>query len=287
MAANLFLLKRRIKTANNIAQIAKAMEMVSASKIKRAQIAVENNKPYAHRISQLTRNLLAKTDLETYTHPYLTEKKTGKRLLLIISSDKGLAGALNTNLHRKLNEYGNKSDYTITLGRRGEMYANRLGHNLIAAFPMGTSLPSYSLVYQLIKLIQPYIMSGEVTHMDILFSEFVSFFSQIPKVESVLPIHTASAGESEEEAEAELPYLVEPDIPTLLDSLLPHYLEVKLYQTLVEAYTSEQAARMIAMQNAKNNARDVASSLTLTYNKIRQEKITNEILDLSNAALTA
>ncbi len=281
MAENLFLLKRRIKTANNIAQIAKAMEMISASKIKKAQIAVTNNKPYARRITSLTRNLLSKTETGSYTHPYITTSE-GKRILLVISSDKGLAGALNTNLLRKMIEYEGKDDMTITIGKRAERFAHRLGYNLIASFLMGTTLPSYSRVYDVIKTVEPYISSGEVTHMNVMFSEFVSFFSQIPRVERIFPINTLE--NTDEQENINLPFLVEPDVATILDSLLPHYVEVKLYQTLIEAYTSEQAARMMAMQNAKNNARDVASYLTLTYNKMRQEKITNEILDLANAS---
>lgn len=283
MAENLFLLKRRIKTANNIAQIAKAMEMISASKIKRAQTAVENHKPYAKRITTLTQNLLAKVDQEEFNHPYITPQEKGKTILIIISPDKGLCGSLNTNLFKKTTEIDTNNVMAVTIGKKAEWFASRLGFNLIASFPMGTSLPSFSLVYQLIKLIEPYVLSGEVTTLKTVYTEFESIFSQFANITTILPIRSEELLSPEQEAAADLPFIVEPSIQTLLESLLPYYVQTKLYATLLEAYTSEQAARMVAMQNAKNNASDVASFLTLTYNKRRQERITNELLDLANA----
>lgn len=283
MAENLFLLKRRIRTAKNIAQIAKAMEMISASKIKRAQIAVENNKPYAHRITRLTQDLLNKVNLEKFSSPYLlTSGATDKPLLIVISPDKGLCGSLNTNLYKKLLDIDPQDSRIVTIGKKAEQFASRMKLDILASFPMGTSLPNYSLVFQLIHLIDPMVQSGEINKVEVLYTEFEAIFTQYPLLTQLLPLDPVTV--AEEDTDTDLPFLVEPDIETLLSDLLPTYIEVKLYQTLIEAYTSEQAARMIAMQNAKNNAKDVAEFLTLTYNKRRQERITNELLDLANSS---
>ncbi len=275
MAENLQLLKRRMKTAGNIAQIAKAMEMISASKIKKAQTAVANNKPYAQRITNLTINILNNADLNKFTHPFIMKNGSEKKLLLIISPDKGLCGSLNTNLFKKILTLDDKNLKIIALGRKAGRFCLRLEGELIANFNMGTILPPYSVVYQIIEIVNREYLSGNVSSFQILFSEFKSVFSQEPVVKDALPIEI-------KHEEVALPYLFEPKFQDILADLLPYYLEVILYNSLVEAFTSEQAARMMAMQNAKNNALDIADYLTLSYNKSRQERITNELLTLSN-----
>jgi len=277
MAQNLQLLKRRIKTAKNVSQIAKAMEMMSASKIKRAQTTVQNNKPYAKRIESLTGSLIQNTKKSTFKHPYIEDNKSPKKLLIAISPDRGLCGALNTNLFKALMVREDKNTMLITIGNKYERFASRLNFEFLASFPMGTTLPRYTIVYELVKLIDEQFKTGNVSSVEILYAEFVSFFDLKPKVQKILPINTEIVANNDE-----LFHLFEPGPAKLLETLLPQYLEVSLYSALLEAYTSEQAARMVAMQNAKTNAQDIASFLTLTYNKFRQEKITNEILDLGN-----
>lgn len=277
MPQNLQLLKRRIKTAKNVSQIAKAMEMMSASKIKRAQNTVENNKPYAKRIESLTGSLIKNTKTAKFTHPYLTEAESEKKLLIAISPDRGLCGSLNTNLFKAIVAQESKNTTLITIGTKFERFASKMDFNFLASFPMGTTLPRYSIVYELVKLIDEQFKLGNVTSVEVLFAEFNSFFDQKPKVQKILPVNTDVVADDND-----LFHLFEPAPVELLEALLPQYLEVALYSALLEAYTSEQAARMVAMQNAKTNANDIASYLTLAYNKSRQEKITNEILDLSN-----
>lgn len=279
MAHNLQVLKRRIKTANNIAQVARAMEMVAASKIKRAQSAVENNKPYAQKIITQTKNVLNNIDRETFTHPYLKENQSQKKLLVILAPDKGLCGSLVTNLLRRFFEAHDKDTLVITVGKKIERSIGSVTRQLVATFPMGTSLPHYSVVYPLINTIDTYYQKGEVGTVELLYPEFVSLFTQTPKLEQILPVSL----EKDNYDTNTLPYLFEPDIATIVSWLLPYYLEVLLYNRIIETYTSEQASRMLAMQNAKNNALDIADFLTLSYNKSRQEKITNELLDLSNS----
>ncbi len=285
MAENLFLLKRRIKSAKNIAQIAKAMEMVSASKIKRAQTIVEKNRTYSDRISTLTENIIAKTDLKKFSHPFLTQNNSQNKLLLVFSPDKGLCGSLNTNLYKSLLEKDMSHTQLITVGKKMETFAAKMNYNLIASFHMGTAIPHYSVVFQLIKLIEQYYTTDAAGSVEVLYARFDSIFQQTITTTPLLPIeHDKNEKIDEESSEKELPFLVEPNIHQILSDLLPYYVEVTLYDVLMNAYTSEQAARMVAMQNAKNNAKDVADFLTLTYNKNRQEKITNEILDLANTA---
>lgn len=285
MAQNLQLLKRRIKTAKNISQIAKAMEMISASKIKRAQTAVENNKPYAQRVTRLTTKLIKNLGGSKFHHPFIENRTDSPRKLLIaLSPDKGLCGSLNTNLFKKMFELNSKETDLVTIGVKISRFATRLDTNLIASFPIGTSLPSYSKVFDLLEFINQYYVTGKVSQVDIMYSEFKSFFLQTPVVHTLLPIHKART-EVDEDSE-ELPYIFEPTAPEILEALLPHYIEVKLYSALIESHTSEQAARMMAMQNAKNNARDIGEALTLIYNKSRQERITNDILDITNSATT-
>lgn len=280
MAQNLQLLKRRIRTAKNIAQISKAMEMISASKIKKAQAAVVANKPYAQKITLFTQSILKHTDRKHFTHPFLDPKTSDKTLTIIISPDKGLCGSLNTNLFKKILEEDNKNTKYVTIGKKASQFCQRLSGELISTTDIGTTLPPYTLVYKLIEIINTEYVSGNVNRVEILFNSFNSIFSQTPLKKTLLPIEPSI----EEVDTRPLPYLFEPKAEKILTSLLPYFVEVILYNSLLEAYTSEQAARMVAMQNAKNNALDIADYLNLSYNKLRQERITSELLALSSSA---
>jgi F-type H+-transporting ATPase subunit gamma len=286
MAENLFLLKRRIKTAKNIAQIAKAMEMVSASKIKRAQTIVEKNRAYSEKITTLTENIIKRADLKKFSHPYLTTSNSEKKLLIAFSPDKGLCGSLNTNLYKALLEKDLTNTTVVAIGRKMEMMNAKLATDMSASYLMGTSIPHYSVVYQLIQLIEQFYTQNPGGIVEVLYTRFDSLLKQSITTARLLPLSQEISSQPVGTAQEldDLPFLVEPDINSILTDLLPYYVEVKLYDLLMNSYTSEQAARMVAMQNAKNNAKDVAEFLTLTYNKNRQEKITNEILDLANTA---
>jgi len=169
----------------------------------------------------------------------------------------------------------------------------------VASFPVGSRLPEYSLVYDLVLAVNGLILSGQATRLDVLYTRFVSYFTQVPTVDHVLPLvpahgraRAASRAEARQDMaaaapEAERPHTIEPDLPGLLQALLPHYLEVRLFDAVIQAYSSEHGARMVAMQNAKKNALEIADSFTLLYNKTRQERITNEILDLANTGKKA
>ena len=280
MAQNLALLKRRIKTSKNITQIAKAMEMISASKIKRAQTAAINNKPYADKISKMTYSALSYKNEKVTDLPLLNLPNSKKKLLITISTNKGLCGSLNTNLNKKLLELEDKNTLLVTVGRKVEHFASRLDYELVASFTTSNSLPDYTLTYQLKDIINQYIANGTISEVNILFAEFKSLFTQQPIVQKILPLQFEIDETKEETTSASL---FEPNNEEILRDLLPYYLETQIYNALLQAYTSEQAARMMAMQNAKNNASDIADYLTLVYNKSRQERITSEILDLANS----
>lgn len=281
MAQNLQLLKRRIKTSKNIAQIAKALEMIAASKIKKAQIASTNNKPYADSITETTGKIAASVNKKTFTHKYLTSTdKEERKLLIIISPDRGLCGSLNTNLYKKMIECDSSKVKVVTVGKKAGLFASKLSFELLSSFPMGSSLPDYSLVYQLKTLIDEQMDQNGLTTVEILYADFVSFFLQVPTVKHLLPL----AFEETTALDPNESSIFEPGKEAMLTELLPYYLEIQLYNALIQAFTSEQAAQMVAMQNAKNNAFDIAEYLNLVYNKSRQERITNEILDLANSA---
>ena len=281
MAQNLQLLKRRIKTSKNIAQIAKALEMIAASKIKKAQKAANGNRPYAERVSQVTEGILSSIDRKKFSHPYLTESKNPKTLLIAISPDRGLCGSLNTNLYKKLMEVDSADIKVVTVGKKIGLFASKLKCELLSSYPMGSTLPDFSLVYQLKTLVDEEYSSGNVGNVQILYAESTSLFIQTPIVKTLLPFTFEI---NNDDARTNDTSIFEPDKEAILQDLLPYYLEIQLFNALLQAFTSEQAAQMIAMQNAKNNAFDIAEYLNLVYNKSRQERITNEILDLSNSS---
>lgn len=282
MAQNLQLLKRRIKTSKNIAQMAKAMEMISASKIKRGQSASSNNKPYAKNIMDITAKILRGTDLKmenSFSHPYLNNHKSLRTLLIVITPDRGSCGSLNTNLFKKMLEIEGSEVKVVTVGKKAGVFAAKVNYDLLASFPMGNSIPDYSAVYQLKNIIDDEILHKRIGSVSVLYADFVSLFTQTPIIKQLLPI-TLDESDKNDVLNTSL---FEPGRDELLKDLLPYYLEVQLYDALLQAFTSEQAARMVAMQNAKNNANDIAQYLNLVYNRSRQERITNEILDLSNS----
>jgi F-type H+-transporting ATPase subunit gamma len=277
MAENLQLLKRRINTAKNISQISRAMEMISAAKIKKAQTAVENHRPYSQKVTELTGRLMRQVNPETFSHPYLQAPLTSKKLLIAFAPDKGLCGSLITNMYKSVVNINLKEYEVVTVGKRMELIGSRLQADVVASFSFGTNLPDHNKVYELTQLINDLYQNKQISGVDLAFTQFESLFSQKAVIKKLLPLQYIP--ETEEKT---LDYTFEPNAPLLFSQILPLYVEVMLYNAIIQSYTSEQAARMIAMQNAKNNAIDIADYLTLSYNKLRQERITNEILDLAN-----
>lgn len=285
--ANLLTLKRRIKTAQNVSKTTKAMQMISASKLKRAQEAALSARPYVTKLTEISTIISRRVDSDDLNDYMKPLTKTNDRLLIIVSPDKGLCGGLNTNLAREaLNFYKeNKSTSFVTVGKKAGGIVNIMGGNIIASFDIGTTLPSYELVYPVMKIVDDYYLGKKVSEIYILNTDFNSLFSQKPFLKKLLPAKFDDKVEkktnSEKETLTETDVLFEPSASQLLPGLIRHYLELSVYQAMLENYLSEQAARMLAMQNATDNAKEIINELKLLYNKSRQEKITNELLDIS------
>jgi len=281
--ATLLILKRRIKTAKNISKTTKAFQMIAASRLKKAQEAADASKPYVEKLNYLSKDLARRIDKESM-HEYMkTQNGVTAKLLIVISPDKGLSGGLVTNLMRELIHYnpGGKV-YYITIGKKAETAVSSLNKEIIASFPFGTSLPQFDVIYPLSKIVNEYFLGKKVSEVKILSTQFATVFTQVPKIETLLPVKLDA-----DEKNINSVTLFEPNAEELIPDLLQHYLEMVLFQSLLESYASEQAARMIAMKNATDNAMDIISELQLKYNKTRQEKITNELLDIGGGFQTA
>jgi len=283
--ASIRILRRRIKSAKNIAQITKAMQLVAASRMKKAQAAAIAGKEYAQKIYEMVTELAART--EVTNHPYLVRPSvlTGKRLLILISTTKGLCGGLNSNLFRYcLKAYPNfqKNDI-ITLGKKGTGLVVRLGATPKADF--SDTVPFVTAVPAVVDMIVQEYLAGQYDGVDIIFNEFKSAMRQTPKHKTILPLTLEVASDEKKEDSDFSEFLIEPSKKEVFDALLPHYLENQVRDAVLQAEASEQSARMIAMQNATDNALSLIDGLTLLYNKERQSKITFEIADIVTARL--
>lgn len=281
MAGNLKALKTRIKTAKNITQIAKAMEMISASKIRRAKQSVENNRPYTEKLIELLEKTLCGVDTANSENLFIKPKSGGKKLLIVVAPDKGLCGALVENIIRALEGYDSGEYALITIGRKIERFAAKHGYDIKASFAMGTRLPAYGMIYPVLEVVDKLYLAGGFSEVSVLYAEFKTMMSNMPVAKKLLPVELDCVVKNAPAAG----YKYEPIAPALLNDIIPYYTEVRLYNCLINAFTSEQASRMLAMQNAKNNALEITDFFTLSYNKLRQEKITNDILDITNAML--
>jgi F-type H+-transporting ATPase subunit gamma len=206
---------------------------------------------------------------------------TGRSLIIALSPDKGLCGGLVTNLLKEFFAVSDshKDASYVVIGKKLEGQVTKLPNEVIASFHFGTTLPKFDVVYPLTKLIDEYYLSGKVDSVKILYTDFNSIFSQTPKVVTLLPVTLPEV--TNEKTDVADFSLFEPNVASLLPELLKHYLEMTLYQYFLESFVSEQASRMIAMQNATTNAKDIITDLKLEYNKSRQAKITSDLLDIT------
>jgi len=277
--ANIRLIKNRIKSAKSISQITKAMELVAASKMRKAQTAALAGKLYAAKIRDMVGLLAARTDIAA--HPLLATHDAPKRLVILISTNKGLCGGLNTNLFRfLLRSYSDPTICTfISLGKKGSHTVAQLHAELAADF--SERIPFVDAVPAMMELLTQQYLAGAVSGVDLVYNEFVSALTQTPVRKSILPLAMADIAATIPMGE----FLIEPSVPEVLNVLLPHYLENQVRDAVLQAEASEQSARMVAMRNATDNAYAFMEELTLIYNKARQEKITYEISDMVTARL--
>ena len=288
--------KNRIKSVKNISQITRALEAVSASRVRRAQARALASRAYAEKAWEILLNV-QKASAGQASHPLLMEReKINKIMIVLISSDRGLAGSYNTNIIRVAQRFGERMGKPVeyvTLGRKGRDTMFREGADIVAEF---TDLPAelrISDIAPITRLAIDAFMSGEVDAVLIAYTDFVNMLAQRPVVLPWLPLTTHSeanraAGEFIKDmpqvTEGSLSYDYEPSAAALLDEIVPRFTELQLYQALLEAQASEHAARMAAMRNATDNATQLVGDLTLDYNKARQASITNEILDIVGGA---
>lgn len=273
--ANLLAIKRRIATAKNVSKTTKALQMISASKLKRAQDSALSSRPYVEKLTALSENLKAKIEKEEM-HAYMKSFEANKNLIVVISPDKGLAGPLVTNLAKTILAESSKNNLYIAIGKKLEGLLTRHGFEVLASFAFGTTIPSYDMIYPVLQIVDDYYLNQKISEVNVIYTKFTNVFRQEAIFEKMLPIEPKSEV-------LEKLTLFEPSPAVLLPDILRHYIEIGIYQRIIESYASEQAARMIAMKNATDNANDVISDLLLEYNKVRQEKITNEILDIGSA----
>jgi F-type H+-transporting ATPase subunit gamma len=257
------------------------MQFVAASKLKRAQESTLASRPYAEKLDEVLADLA--TVLTGEDHPLLVRREAGKRLIVLITTDRGLAGALNTNVIRfaaqQITE-GSGELCVATVGRKGRDAMRRARVPLEAHFEGFGDRPTFADVLPLARLISEDFLAGKVNRVDIVYSHFVSTLSQKPTLDELLPIRPSEDTEG-------IPgnqFIFEPSPAAVLEQLLPRYVATRLYQAVLEGKASEESSRMVAMKNATENAEDLIDDLTLAYNKVRQSNITREMIEIASGA---
>jgi F-type H+-transporting ATPase subunit gamma len=271
--------KKKIKSVTNVRKITKAMQLVSAVKMKKSQGLALDGKPYQEHLTTIIRKISQKIDprFSRLITPASLDIK--KKLTILISSNKGLCGAFNFNLfHFLVKNTDFKNNDFIALGKKGSFFVFRMGANIIADYSSNTPLTSVSAVFNLI--LEKFLNAGYAS-VDIVYNKFISTINSTPVRETVLPLALDKKSEDVEKAEKD--YLIEPSPRKVIDPLLRSFVEQKIRYAIIESEASEHSARMMAMKNATDNANDVVYNLTLLGNRLRQEKITGELLDMVTA----
>ncbi len=284
-------IRRRIKSVKNTAQITKAMQLVAAAKMKKAQDQASNGRSYAELMNKILVSL--KESAEEGIHPYFSEGQGNKTLVLVIATDKGLCGALNTNLLKKVVNANLEGEVEfVTIGRKAAQGLARLRKSLIADFPIKDPV-KFPEVHSVGKFIQDKFRTGEYKKVLVAFNNFINTVTQVPSIEQILPVNPVTLGgkrgfdeTSAEVNPADLPqYTFEPGASVVFESVLPQYVNGTIYQMILEARASEHSSRMVAMKNATDNAKQMLKDLSLEYNKLRQAAITNELLEITTAKM--
>ena len=290
---NLLDIRRRIKSVKNTQQITKAMKMVSAAKLKRAQDRVVMARPFANKMAEVLGELAKRTD-QDFHHPLLDERGDQRYLLVLITADKGLCGAFNTNLTKAalafMREHPDKTIEFMTIGRKGrDFFRNR--HATITSEFLGLTgkgRVEFSEALEVARtIIKEYTEDTGIDKVFVIYNEFKSVLSQRVVLEQILPV--ARAGASEEDPEAKTPanlvdYIYEQPPEQMFSTLLPRLIETQIFRALLESVASEHGARMTAMDSASKNASELIETLTLNMNRIRQAAITNEIIEVVSGA---
>ncbi len=291
--ANTREIRRRIKSVKNTQQITKAMQMVAASKMRKAQQAALAGREYARLLNRVL--VSVRERVEPGSHPLLSERPVQRELVLVISTDKGLCGALNSNLFRELLPLDPAKTGFAATGRKGVQFLARTKRDLLADFQLKDS-PTSAEVRPLSKFVLDKFLAGEVDKVTVAYTRFVNTLAQKPALQTLLPIAAADlpgAGEADESA-AKFPsadprngfgYIFAPSQEEVLNAILPEYVHFQIHQMVLDSRASEHSARMVAMKNATDNAKQIIKDLTLEYNKVRQAAITTELLEITTAQM--
>jgi F-type H+-transporting ATPase subunit gamma len=290
-------LNKRIKSIGNISQVTNALAAVSASKASKAQRQVEATRAYAGKAFEILNNLASQPGIGSTGHPLLTTRETIRNTaLILITGDRGLAGAYNVNIVSRAEAFMRAMDtpvQVITVGRKGRDLMIRRGYNVIATFDNMPDSPSILDILPIAQIVTDDFLANKVDQVFVAYTDFINLISRVPRVKQLLPLRPLEF-EGMAVAEyvsgidlsgvSERVYSYEPEPGALLDTVVPRFTQLQLYQSTLEALASEHSARMVAMNNATDNAAELIEILTLDRNKARQTSITNEILDIVGGA---
>jgi F-type H+-transporting ATPase subunit gamma len=283
--ANLRDIRRRIKSVKNTAQITRAMQLVAAAKMKKAQDQALAGREYSKQLNGVLLDI--SEGFSEATHRLLEKRPGNRELVLVISTDKGLCGPINTNLARVIRNQSSPDAHFITVGRKLRIMMEKLGRNVIADFSVKDPVP-FADARAIANMLSRQFLEGNYDKVSIAYTRFVNTLSQQPEVVQLLPVvppaadagdHAVGAGEIITTKD----FLFEPSPADVLSAILPLYINFKVFQTLLEARASEHSARMVAMKAATDNAKKFIKELTLEYNKLRQGAITAELLEITTA----
>lgn len=278
-------IRRRIRSVANIAKITRAMETVAASRMRRAQNQVLASRPYTEALTVMLGDLAAgvsNSEAQRF-YPLLVERPIRNRAVILVTPDKGLAGPLNSNVLRRVGRFlreeaGNDPVEFITIGKKGRDFMSRTRRNVVAEVIGLGNQPSIATIRPAVQVAIEDFTAGKVDSVHLVFPRFQNTLSQVPEVIQLLPVvRPESTGRYQG-------YIFEPDQETVLNELLPRYVEGLVFQAVLDTIASEFSARMVAMRAASDNARDLGKDLSLTYNKVRQASITNEVAEISAGA---
>ncbi len=283
-------IRMKIKSVQNTRKITKAMEMVAASKMRKAQDRMRATRPYGEKIRQVAAHL--STAHPEYQHPYLVQREKVKSVgFILVSSDKGLCGGLNTNVLRQLTQAMKKwenqgaSIELVTIGNKGLSFMQRMGGNVIAQVTQLGDTPHLEKLIGPVKVMLDRYTNGEIDAVYIAYNRFINTMKQEPTIEPLLPLAKGDLKENENQVNsAAWDYIYEPDPKAVIDELMVRYVEALVYQAVTENIASEQSARMVAMKAASDNAGNVIGELQLIYNKSRQAAITKELSEIVGGA---
>lgn len=283
-------MRMRIRSVKNISQVTRALEAVSASKVRRAVKAVMDTRPYATKAWQVLTHVAGQPG-RAHLHPLLTERsEIENALVVVITGDRGLAGAYNTNVIRFVSQHFDRYKAPvkyIAVGRKGRDLLIRRRKDVIADFSNLPTAPSFADVSAIGRLAVDSFLNGEVDEVWLVYTNFYSMSRQTVEAQKLLPLELQAKHEHVNLEQARKPvaaYIYEPAEREILDEIIPRFTGLQVYQAILESQASEHAARMVAMRNATDNAHELVGALQLAYNKVRQQAITNDILDIVGGA---